>query len=252
MKTKKVTIGDCTLYCGDAFDILPKLDVKVDAVISDPPYGSTDCDWDVKIPLDSFWTMVEERVKPSASYVLFGCGKFSANLINSMYRWYRYDLIWVKSKKCGFLNANLQPMRNHESIHVFIRPGFFRKAIYNPQKTPGGKAGIKRRNHKSSVYRDTGEYTHVSDGTRHPSSVLYFKSESGQHPTQKPVDLMEWLVRTYSHEGNIVLDPFAGSGSTGIACVNTDRAFVGIEQDPDFFHIACNRIERAYEKRKEH
>ena len=158
----------------------------------------------------------------------------------------------MKSKKCGHLNANLMPMRNHEQILIFSRPGIRRETTYTPQKTPGGKSGIKTRNHRSSVYRDKGEYTHVSDGTQHPCSVLHFNSEKdkGLHPTLKPIALMEFLVRSYTNENDIVIDPFAGSGSTGVACVKHNRRFIGIEQDERYFEIAVERIKRAYAERK--
>ena len=246
MKTKRVTIGSVTLILGDCFNVLSKLEIECDAVISDMPYAITDCKWDKPIPLDKFWDMVERITKPTANIVLFGCGKFSHELYNSNPDWYRYDMVWAKTKKCGHLNANLQPMRNHESIHVFIRPGYVKKAVYNPQKALGGRVGVKTINHRSSVYRDTGEYTHISDGFMHPSSILYFKSETGQHPTQKPLGLLEFLVRSYTKETEIVVDPFMGSGTTGVACVRTDRKFIGIEQDPQYFEIACERIKKAY------
>ena len=163
--------------------------------------------------------------------------------------WYRYDMIWQKSKKCGFLNANLQPMRSHESILIFNRPGFFKGSTYNPQKTEGGKAGIKTTNNCSSVYRDTGKYTHVSDGFQHPGSILSFKSEFGDHPTQKPVGLMEWLIKSFTNDKDILLDPFMGSGSTGVAAINTGRQFIGIEREQQYFDIALRRIVEAHEKR---
>jgi site-specific DNA-methyltransferase (adenine-specific) len=246
MKSKKVIIGSVTLYHGNCFDVLPKLDVEFDAVISDPPFGITDCDWDKSIPLDRFWELVERKTKPTANIVLFGCGRFSHALYSSNPDWFRYDMIWAKTKKCGHLNANLQPMRNHESIYVFIRPGCVKKATYNPQKTLGGKVGVKTVSHKSSIYRDCGKFTHVSDGTQHPSSILYFKSETGYHSTQKPVLLLEHLVQSYTNKTEIVIDPFMGSGTTGVACVRTDRQFIGIEQDPQYFEIACERIKKAY------
>ena len=250
MKTKCVKIGNATMYCGDCFDIMPRLDIQADAIISDPPYGVTDCDWDCSIPLEAFWAMVEERAKQSANIVLFGCGKFTVDLINSKPNWYRYDMIWVKSKKCGHLNANKMPMRNHEQILVFGRPGFRVATTYHAQKTPGGKVGVKTVNHKSSVYRDKGKFTHLSDGSLHPGSVLYFKSELDQHPTQKPVSLMECLVKSYSNENEIVVDPFMGSGSTGVACMNTGRQFIGIERERQYFNVACERIEEAYANRE--
>ena len=242
---KKVEIGNATLYCGDSFDILPMLDVVADAVISDPPFGITNCKWDKPIPLNTFWNMIEPRTKQSANYVLFGCGGFTTDLIISKRKWHRYDMIWVKSKKCGFLNANLMPMRNHESILVFGRPGYRKASTYRPQKTLGGRERITIRNHKSTVYKNKGEFTHVSDGLQHPSSVLYFQSEFGQHSTQKPIPLMEHLIKSYSNEGETVLDCFMGSGSTGVAAINTGRRFIGIERDEDIFNTAIERIRKA-------
>jgi site-specific DNA-methyltransferase (adenine-specific) len=247
MTTSRVTIGSATLINDDCFNVLPKLNVKFDAVISDPPFGITDCAWDNPIPLDSFWNMVESHTKQSANFVLFGCGKFTVNLVNSKRKWYRYDLVWQKSKKVGFLWANKMPLRNHESILVFTRPGFFKKATYNPQKIPGGKVYIKTVNHSSNVYADKGEYTHISDGTLHPCSVLPFSNESGQHPTQKPLALMEFLVRSYTNEKDIVIDPFMGSGTTGVACAKSGRAFIGIDSNKQYFEIACERIRKVYE-----
>jgi site-specific DNA-methyltransferase (adenine-specific) len=228
---KKVTIGNATLIHGDCFKVLPKLNEQFDAVISDPPYAISDCDWDYKIPLDAFWNMIECRTKMTASVVLFGAGKFTIDLICSKRRWYRYDLIWQKSKKVGYLNANLQPLRNHESILIFGRPGYQKVSTYCPQKTPGGRVRVQKRNHSSKVYRNKGMYTHKSDGTRHPGSVLQFDSESGLHSTQKPLTLMEFLVKSYSREEETVLDCFMGSGSTAIACIKHNRRFVGIERD---------------------
>jgi len=246
-------IGNSMLFLGDCFDIVPKLGFELDAVISDPPFGITDCPWDKAPPLDKFWTMLDGRAKPSANFVLFGCGKFTVDLVNSKRRWYRYDLIWAKNNKVGFLNANLQPMRSHETILVFGRPGYQRGSVYNPQKALGGKkAGVTTRNHSSSVYRDRGEHTHVSDGTQHPCSLLYFDSEKDKrlHPTLKPIALMEHLVKSYSDEGDIVCDMFMGSGSTGVAAINAGRRFVGIEREQQYFDIAVRRIVEAHEKRK--
>jgi len=135
----------------------------------------------------------------------------------------------------------------HESILVFGRPGFQRASTYNPQKTPGGRVRTTTRNHKSTVYKNKGEFTHVSDGMQHPSSVLYFASEFGQHPTQKPLALMEHLIKSYSNAGETVLDCFMGSGSTGVAAINTGRRFIGIERDEDIFNTAVERIKKANE-----
>jgi site-specific DNA-methyltransferase (adenine-specific) len=246
MKTKQVNIGNTMLYCGDCFKVLPTLDIQADAIVSDPPFGTTNCDWDIPIPLDTFWDMVEGQTKPTANFVLFGCGKFTNDLINSNPQWYRYDLIWTKSKKCGFLNANLQPMRNHESILIFTRPGFFKAATYNPQKTPGGRVGVRQTKRRGGVYRSVDGGEKYYDGMQHPCSVLSFKSEFGLHPTQKPLELMEWLIRTYTNECDTIIDPFMGSGTTAVACVRTDRKFIGIERNKNFFDIACERVKKAY------
>ena len=247
---KKKTIGDCTLYCGDCFAVLPKLDVVADAVISDPPFGITACDWDVSFSFAQFWELADRRSKPTANFVLFGLGKFAVDLIVSKYRWYRYDLIWAKNNKVGFLNANLMPMRNHESIMVFGRPGFQESAAYNPVKTPGGRIGVKKvRIRKGGVY-PAGAYSHEQDGMLHPCTVLPFdhdrgNGQEGYHPTQKPLALMEWLVKTYTNAGDTVIDPFMGSGTTGAACAVHGRRFIGIEREPVYFEKAVQRIREA-------
>ena len=253
MRIKRVMIGNATLYCGDCFDILPKLEVKADAVISDMPFGITDCDWDKPIPLDLFWAMIEERVKPSANFVLFGCGRFTIELVYSKPKWFRYDLIWHKNKKCGFLNANLMPMRSHEAILVFGQPGFQRAAVYNPQKVSGGRVGVRKTKRRGGVYRAIDGNEKYYDGMQHPCSVLHFKGEKdkGLHPTLKPVALMEWLVNTYTNEGDTVIDCFMGSGSTGVAAINTGRTFVGIEREPEYFAIAVERIQKAHDELKD-
>ena len=251
-KTNRVTIGNATLYCGDCFDVVPKLDIVADAVISDMPFGVTDCSWDIAPPLDLFWTMVEERIKPSANIVLFGCGRFTHELYNSNPKWFRYDMIWVKNNKVGFLNSGLMPLRNHEAVLVFGQPGYQRAAVYNPQKVSGGRVGIRKTKRRGGVYRSIDGGAKFYDGMQHPCSVLHFKGEKdkGLHPTLKPVALMEWLVRTYTNEGDTVIDPFMGVGSTGVACVNTGRSFIGIERDIDYFRIACERIKQAYAESK--
>jgi site-specific DNA-methyltransferase (adenine-specific) len=249
-----VTIGRATLYCGDCFDILPKLDVIADAVISDPPFGITACKWDKPIPLDTLWSLLERQTKQNANYVLFGCGMFAVELINSKSAWYRYDLVWQKNNLVGFLNANLQPLRSHEQILVFGRPGYQKSATYHAQKIPGGRTDrrVDRSRRAGTVYGACTPAVRVSDGTSHPTSVLPFGHDRGnnqqglnQHPTQKPVALMQWLVRSYANVGDVVLDPFMGSGTTGVACVCNHRHFIGIERERQYFDIACQRIEKA-------
>jgi hypothetical protein len=199
--------------------------------------------------------MVEGKTTDTANFVLFGCGRFAVDLVNSKYRWYRYDLIWHKNIKAGFLNANLMPMRNHESILVFGRPGFQNASVYHPQKTPGGRSGRSGRRIKGGVsgrvYANVKACTIVCDGMLHPCSVLPFKSDKGNnnqrqnHPTQKPLALMEWLVKTYTNEGDIVVDPFMGSGTTGVACARLGRRFIGIEKEQTYFDTAVERIKEV-------
>ena len=204
------------------------------------------------MPFDQFWKTVDEKTIEAANFVLFGCGKFTFDLVRSKMDWYRYDLIWEKNNKCGFLNANLMPLRTHESILIFGKPGYQKVATYNPQKTRGGKIGSYGRNKNSSVYQNKCGYECVGDGTLHPCSIVKFNNDKDRvrrHPTQKPVGLMQWLVSSYSNTGDTIIDPFMGSGTTGVAAIKLGRAFVGIEQKKKYFDIACQRIRQAV---KEH
>jgi site-specific DNA-methyltransferase (adenine-specific) len=195
--------------------------------------------------LPMFWDMVNIHSKISANIVLFAAGKFMVDIINSKYRWYRYDLIWAKNNKVGFLNANKQPLRAHEHILVFGRPGEKNKATYNPIKIAGGRAYTRHHHYGDGVY-PANSYITVSDGNRYPGSVLHFKNDKdnnyGMHPTLKPLALMEHLVQTYSNENDVVLDPFMGSGTTGVACRKLGRRFIGIEREKSYFDIAVKRI----------
>jgi site-specific DNA-methyltransferase (adenine-specific) len=242
--------ADCTLYRADCFDLLPTLELTADLVLSDPPYNCTHCDWDVHIPLSHFWQMIERKAKPAANYVLFGCGHIAVDLVNSRYKWYRYDLIWSKNNRCGFLNSHKQPLRSHESILIFGKPGFCNETVYNPQKEVYCKPKSRKIQNKQSVY-PARSYTSESDGTRHPCSVLHFTGDKdradlkGIHPTLKPLALTEFLVKSYSNDGDLVIDPFMGSGTTGVACVKHGRRFIGIEKEKKYFDIAVKRINEA-------
>jgi len=262
---EKVVIGNCTLYHGDAFEVLPTLaDESIDAVICDPPYASasfgkcTLCDWDKPIPLEEFWQLLETKTKPEANVCLFANMRLAYDLIDTNRSGFRYDICWVKNNKTGFLNANLMPMRNHESILVFGKPGNYKNATYNPLKLPGGKPFVKKiKSKKGGIYPAQEPHTTVSDGGRCPCSVLAFnndregnQSDKCYHPTQKPLTLMGWLTMTYSNEGDTVLDCFMGSGTTGIACAKLRRRFIGVERERKFFDIACRRIEDAMWQRK--
>ena len=255
---RKVEIGDCTLYNGDAFEVLPMLgDESIDAVISDPPFGITACEWDKVPPLPLMWEILDAKTKPTANFVMFAAGGFTIDLVNSNRKWFRYDVIWAKNNRVGFMNANLMPMRAHESILVFGRPGFQKSAVYNPVKLPGGRPTIRRgRIREGTVYPTQNEgYTTVGDGTRHPCSVLAFSHDRQNnqkglnwHPTSKPITLMAYLAHTYSNPGDVILDPFMGSGTTAIACDKLHRRFIGIEKSEKFFDVACRRLIQEREK----
>lgn len=252
-----VIIGNATLYCGDMYEILPQIDLTFDAILTDPPYGCTDCHWDKKLNLAAMWEMFLKSIKENATMCVFCQQPFATDLINSNRKNFRYEMIWIKDKKTNFLNANKMPMRSHENIAVFYQ----HLPTYNPQKIMLDRTYKKRQGSRwTEIYRKCVNPQIVKTyNSLMPSTVLNFGSDmftsSGafttQYPTQKPVLLMEWLVKTYTNEGELVLDPFLGSGSTGIACINTNRRFIGIEKDADRFALACERISKSFEQEKE-
>lgn len=243
--TVQLIQGDCLEYMKE----IP--DGSVDMVLCDLPYGTTHNRWDAVIPTAPLWEQYNRVLKDNGVVVLFGTGLFSADLMNSQRKAWRYNLVWEKSTVTGFLNAKKQPLRKHEDILVFYR----KLPVYNPQITDGhprkiSTAAHKRNCAKSPNYGDYGLTTYDST-KRYPVSVLKFKTDkqkSALHPTQKPVALLEYLIKTYTNEGETVLDNCMGSGSTGVACVNTNRKFVGIELDEKYFEIARNRIDEAVKK----
>jgi len=234
------------LYNGNCLEVMDRLiekGVKVDAIITDPPYGTTSCKWDNVIPLDKMWIRLNELIKQNGAMVLFGSEPFSSNLRISNIKNYKYDWVYVKSQAQNFLNAKKQPLRNNECISVFYK----KQCTYNPQMTLGKPYLAKSGKMSNSVSADKnitkGGYITKSDGKRFPLSVMYkISGEKGLHPTQKPVALMEYLIKTYTNEGDIVLDFTMGSGSTGVACINTGRKFIGIELDEKYFKIAKERM----------
>lgn len=224
-------------------------DKSVDMILCDLPYGTTRCAWDAIIPFAPLWEQYKRIIKPNGAVVLFGSEPFSSYLRLSNIKRYKYDWVWKKPKGTGHLNAKKQPMNDYETISVFQE-----SSRYNPQFSSGepykNKAG---KNHagKESMTDCYGEYTNFrydNDGRRYPRRVIEFQTvERGSlHPTQKPVALCEYLIRTYTNEGDLVLDNCMGSGTTGVACYNTGRRFVGIEKDEKYFGIAKDRIERVW------
>jgi len=278
------------LFNADCFDILPEIkDESVNLFLLDLPYNQTACKWDKDIiDLEKMWTEIKRIMKPDGIIVMFCTARYGYKLIHSNPKWFRYDLIWKKSKKVGFLRANKAPLRQHENIYIFKD----KQGSYNPQKTKGKpyttkgvgeidqysgntENGKRQRiptvntgdRHPSSIIEDkflNCKTVYRAEGQKklhrvvenkhekHPTSViekelentvLEFKNPHKTiHRTQKPVELCEWLIKTYSNEGDVVCDFCMGSGTVGVACNNTKRQFIGIEKDDEIFKLAYNRI----------
>lgn len=230
------------LYLGDCLEIMSTLPAaSVDLILCDLPYGTTQNKWDSVIPLNQLWAQYWRIAKPNAAVVLTAQCPFDKQLGASCLQHLKYEWIWQKENATDFLNAKKQPMKNHENVLVFYR----QQTTYNPQMRTGFKPYKQKQGRKSTNYGHV-EPNHVteSNGERFPLSTIEFhRDKEGYHPTQKPVALMEYLIRTYTDEGDTVLDNCMGSGTTGVACKNTNRKFIGIERDPAYFEIARKRIE---------
>jgi len=247
--TRVEVIGNATLYLGDCLEVMAGLpDASIDMILCDLPYGTTACKWDTAIPFEPLWAQYRRIAKRSAAIVLTAAMPFTAALVMSNPREFRYRWVWNKVNRItGFLDAKKRPLRVVEDVCVFYRA----QPTYNPQKWQGEP--YKAYHGKSTeIYRPglDGVWTHCDDGMRYPQDLLSIKAdnrgvEGRIHPTQKPVALMEYLIRTYTNEGEVVLDNCMGSGTTGVACANTGRRFIGIEREPEYFDIACRRIEDA-------
>ena len=238
------------LLHGDCLKLMPTLgDNSVDMVLVDLPYGQTACAWDCEIDLDAMWVQLKRICKPNANLVFFCTTKFGYELIHSNKKWFRSDIVWEKTNICGFMSAKKAVMRKHEMIYLFSNPSASGKT-YNPQKTTGHQPlFVKGGQYKNAdVYGNKGREDHFLDDTRNPTSIQKFgydKITEGRgkfHRTQKPVALCEWLIKTYSNEGETVLDFTMGSGSTIVAAKNTGREFIGIEMDEEIFKIAEERL----------
>lgn len=220
-------------------------DKSVDMILCDLPYGTTACKWDVLIPFDKLWEQYERIIKDNGAIVLFGSEPFSSQLRVSNLKLFRYDWIWKKSNGGGFLMANKIPLKRHEIVSVFYK----KLPKYFPIKTKGKPYITKSKSageiHGKETARRLSGWDTKNNGDRFPISVLDFKNDTGQHPTQKPVALLEYLIKTYTQENEVILDNTMGSGSCGVACMNTHRKFIGIERDKKYFKIAQKRIEEA-------
>ena len=235
------------LFKGDCLEIMKSIKSgSIDAIITDPPYGTTACKWDSVIDFDLMWEQLNRIIKPNGAIVLFGSEPFSSALRMSNINNYRYDWVWEKNLKTGNLNAKRMPMGGHELVHIFAN----KPPTYNPQKrkrTTEIKSG-NIKNSKTSVYGIQKEYyiNNQSDLITPDTIIKNIKcvhNSSGKvHPTQKPIALMEYLIKTYTNENETILDFTMGSGSTLVACQNTNRNGIGIEQDENYFNIASDRI----------
>jgi len=259
------------IYNDDCFNIFPNIPEKsINLFLLDLPYANkkfgncTACSWDTPIDLDKMWVEIKRMMKPNGIIIFFCNTKFGYALINSNLKWFKYDLIaprfveqkiWEKSKKVGFLSANKQPLRKHENIYIFKKE----QGTYNPQKTEGDPYIDNRdtkRNEEIVYGKNIIRKQKENKGDRHPTSILpEFYNEEAEttilkynsvhktiHRTQKPVDLLEWLIKTYTNEEDLVMDFCMGSGSCGMACKNTNRKFIGIEKDEEIFKLAEKRL----------
>lgn len=241
--------SNTTLYLGDCLEVMPLLieqRVKVDMILCDLPYGVTNHKDDKPLPFDKLWECYNSIISDNGAIALFAQGQFYVDLVNSNRKMFKYDLVWDKQLSTGFLNANRMPLRRHETIAVFYK----KAPVYNPQKSigkPNHGKGTKHKtrelvNHNYGVFKSVD--TEFSE-LKHPTSILSFqKSHPSKclHRTEKPVALLEYLIRTYTDEGMTVLDNCMGSGSTGVACRNTGRKFIGIEIDRHYFDVAKDRL----------
>ena len=233
------------LYNGDCLEIMDRLieeGIIVDAIICDPPYGTTACEWDSIIPFDEMWSRLNNLIKPNGAIVLFGSEPFSSALRMSNIKNYKYDWIWEKEQGTNQFLAKKQPLRKTENISIFYK----KQTIYNPQMAIGS-AYEANRVIGCELFGIPKKIKTINKGERYPVNILKFNRELSNryHPTQKPIKLVEYLIKTYTNEEEIVLDFTMGSGSTGVACMNANRKFIGIELDNNCFNIAKQRIEEA-------
>ena len=230
-----------TIYNEDCLEGMKRIpDKSVDMILADLPYGTTRNKWDSIIALEPLWEQYERVIKDDGAIVLTAQTPFDKVLGVSNLKKLKYEWIWQKPNGTGYLNANRMPMKNHENVLVFYK----KLPVYHPQFT-SGKPYTATRGTKGTNYGDDVEghdRVTINDGKRHPLSVQKFNSEKGLHPTQKPVALFEYLIKTYTNEGETVLDNVMGSGTTAIACLNTNRNFIGFELDANYHAIAMERI----------
>jgi len=240
------------LFQGDCLELYKNIEPKsIDLILTDLPYGTTACKWDTIIPFDKLWEMVNYLLKPNGAFITTASQPFTTDVINSNRTMFRYEMIWAKNMPTGAFNANKMPMKAHENILVFYN----KLPIYNPQKTKRTEKELKRfmkepivTKINNSVYGTFDRKVLGRDAEmKNPNTLLLFDVVNGRsgdkypHPTQKPVALFDYLIKTYSNENMTIFDPCMGSGTTGVACKNTNRKFIGIEKEVKYYEIACKR-----------
>lgn len=242
------------LYNGDCLELMKDIpDKSIDMILCDLPYGTTSNKWDCVIPFDALWAEYNRVLKENGVVALTASQPFTSKLVCSNIEMFRHEWIWIKNRGSNFANTVREPMKEHESILIFSKG----KWTYNKQMQERAESGKSRANYNvkfethSDNYREfeTRDFNTLSE-LRVPSSWQKFNTETGLHPTQKPVALMEYLIKTYTNEGDVVLDNCMGSGTTGVASINLNRGFIGIELNKDYFDIASKRIANAVELHK--
>lgn len=248
----KLNMKYMELHNKDCFEAMKNIDDgSIDFILTDPPYGTTTCRWDEIIPMDKMWGELKRIIKKNGCIALFGTEPFSSLLRTSNIKWFKYDWVWQKDKATNHLNAKKMPMRRNELISIFYN----KQCKYNPQLIDKEEKNIRPATVARGQTAVYGAMTKKSTraipiNKSYPNETLQFRGCFGDkgksfHPTQKPVDLLEYLIKTYTDEGEVVLDFTMGSGSTGIACINTNRNFIGIEKDSEFFKTAEHRLSNS-------
>ena len=241
-----------SIYCGDCLDIMPQIpDNSIDMILCDLPYGTTACKWDVVIPFELLWEQYKRITKDSGVVILTASQPFTSMLVTSNIKMFRYEWVWEKSKASNFLQASYMPLKAHENILVFYK----KKPTFNHQYTYGKPYDASKRVSGTKYGSNTAVYNPVpnpkfrkvrTDGRRNPRSIQYFKTAENEgkfSPTQKPIALFEYLIKTYTNEGDLVLDNCAGSGTTGVACRNLSRNFILIEKEQKYYDIILGRLD---------
>ena len=229
--------------CLDGMKLIP--DKSIDMILCDLPYGTTKCKWDTVIPFEPLWEQYERIIKDNGVIALTASQPFTTKLINSNINLFKYEWIWEKSKATGFALCNKRPMKAHENVCIFYK----KQPTYNPQKTEGKPYKQRLGTQESKEFSTGTKRNDNTTGLRYPRSVVYFKTAESEgkqvHPTQKPLALFEYLINTYTNEGELVLDNCIGSGTTAIACLNTNRNYIGFELDEKYYKTAVDRINNA-------